>query len=181
MRVHLGSSLLAALTCACSASTEPPTTAAKTYAGQYSTSVVETTVSTSLTGGGTFSCTNTYTMSGTISMTLDVASGAAVGTATIAGTQAETAFSGGATCLAKGSLATSWSPAVSGSPSALLFNGENVATNGGYVVTTRTSFRGAIVNEVVSGTLGFSVSGAGTIGTTSITQSYSTTTAVTLR
>ncbi len=56
-----------------------------------------------------------------------------------------------------------------------------VATNGGYTVTSKTGFTGALANGTVIGTLGFSVNGAGTIGTTSITQSYNATMAVTLK
>lgn len=153
----------------------------KTYTGQYSTQVVESTVSTSLTGGGTFPCTNTYTMSGTLTVTVDSVTGAAVGQARIDGTQKETAHSSGDSCKAKSDLSTLWSPTLTGTAAALQFSDQNVAPNGGYIVTSKVSFSGALSGGVVTGVLGFSVNGSGTIQTTSIVQSYSTTVSVTLR
>jgi hypothetical protein len=160
--------------------TEGPSTA-KTYTGTYSAQVVESTVSTSLTGGGTFPCTNTYTMSGTLTMTINEAAGATIGSAQIAGTQVETTHSSGDSCKAKGDLSTVWSPKLTGSTTDLHFDEQNVSTNGAYVVTSKTSFAGALSGGVVTGVLGFSVSGSGTIGgVTSIVQSYSSTMTVTL-
>ena len=165
--------------CAAAGSTDAG--AGKTYSGTYSATVVESTVSTSLTGGGTFPCTNTYTFSGTLTMTIDQANGAVNGAAHIAGNQTETSHSGGASCQAKGNLSTSWSPTLKGTTSDLTFSEQNVSTNGGYGVTSRTSFTGALSGGVVTGVLGFSVAGSGTIGSTSIVQSYSTSMNVTLR
>ena len=165
---------------ACSASTTDASPTAKTYKGSYSAQVVESTVSTSLTGGGTFPCTNTYTMSGTLTMTIDEASGSTIGPAQIAGTQIETAHSTGTSCKAKGDLPTSWSPKVTGTTTDLRFDDQNVSTYDGYAVTSKTSFTGALSNGIVTGVLGFSVAGSGTIGTTSIVQSYTSTMSVTL-
>lgn len=166
---------------ACAASTTDASSKTKTYRGTYSSQVVESTVSTSLTGGGTFPCTNTYTMSGTLTMTIDESGNpASLGSAEVNGTQTHTAHSGGASCLAKSNLTTGWAPTLTGTTSALQFAAQNVATNGSYVVTSRTSFAGALSGGVVTGVLGFSVSGAGTIGATSIVQSYTTTMNVTL-
>jgi hypothetical protein len=166
---------------ACAAAgTTDVTSKAKTYTGPYSAQVVESTVSTSLTGGGTFACTNTYTMSGTLTMTLGATGSATVGSAEIVGAQTETAFAGGTSCKAKGNLSTSWAPTLTGTTTDLHFADQNVATNGAYVVTSKTSFAGALANDVVSGVLGFNVAGAGTIGTTGIVQSYSSTMTVQL-
>src|SRR6185436_9573643 len=115
------------------------------------------TVSTSLTGGGTFPCTNTYTMSGTLTVTIDSVTGAAVGQAHIDGTQKETAHSNGDSCKAKGDLSTSWSPTLSGTATALQFSDQNAVPNGGYLVTSKVSFSGALSGGVVTGVLGFSV------------------------
>jgi hypothetical protein len=153
----------------------------KTYTGQYSTQVVESTVSTSLQGGGTFPCTNTYTMSGTLTVTIDSVTGEAVGQAHVEGTQKETAHSSGDSCKAKGDLSTLWSPTLSGTAAALQFSDQNVAHNGAYTVTSRVSFSGALSGGVVTGVLGFSVNGSGTIETTSGTQTYSTSVSVSLR
>ena len=99
--------VVATLLCtACAAATTDVASGAKTYTGTYSAQVVESTVSTSLTGGGTFPCTNTYTMSGTLTMTIGPTGSAAVGSAQIAGTQTETAFSGGTSCKSKESRPT---------------------------------------------------------------------------
>ena len=172
---------VASLLCAaCSASTTDGSAKAKTYTGTYSAVVVESTISTSLTGGGTFPCTNTYTMSGTLTMTIDDAAGAKIGSAQIVGTQVEMAHSSGESCKAKGDLSTSWSPNLTGTATDLHFGDQNVSTNGGYVVTSKTSFAGTLAGGVVTGVLGFSVAGSGTIGTTSILQSYSSTMTVTL-
>lgn len=138
-------------------------------------------MSTSLTGGGTFACTNTYTMSGTLTMTIGPTGSPTLGSAQIVGTQTETSFAGGASCKAKGNLATSWSPTLTGTTTDLHFADQNVATNGAYVVTSKTSFAGGLSDGVVNGVLGFSVAGAGTIGTTGIVQSYSSTMSVALR
>jgi hypothetical protein len=164
----------------CSGMTDASSTA-KTYTGQYSTQVVESTVSTSLLGGGTFPCTNTYTMSGTLTVAIDSVTGAAIGQAHVDGTQKETAHSSGDSCKAKGDLSTSWSPTLSGTMAALQFDDQNVVPNGGYIVTSRVFFSGALSGGVVTGVLEFSVNGSGTIGTTSIIQSYATTASVTLR
>ncbi len=153
----------------------------KTFTGPYTAQVVESTVSTSLTGGGTFPCTNTYTMSGTLTMMIDETGSAVVGSAQVVGTQVETAHSSGPSCLAKGNLTTSWAPTLAGTTTDLKFAAQNVATNGAYVVTSKTSFAGALSGGVVTGVLGFSVSGVGTIATTSIVQGYSSTMSVTLR
>jgi hypothetical protein len=170
----------ASLLCsACAAGTTDVASSAKTYTGSYSAQVVESTVSTSLTGGGTFPCTNTYTMTGTLTMTIGQAVSTTVGSAQIVGAQTETAFAG-AGCKAKGNLSTSWSPTLTGSTTDLHFADQNVATNGAYVVTSKTSFAGALSDGVVTGVLGFSVAGAGTIGTTGIVQSYSSTMSVVL-
>lgn len=174
--------VVATLLCtACAAGTTDVASGAKTYRGTYSAQVVESTVSTSLTGGGTFPCTNTYTMSGNVTMTIGPTGSAAVGSAQIAGTQTETAFSGGASCKSKGNLSTSWSPTLTGTTTDLHFADQNVATNGAYVVTSRTTFAGALSGGVVTGVLGFSVAGTGTIGTTGIAQSYSSTMSVVLQ
>lgn len=176
--------LLVATTLLCSGCAAGGSTdggAGKTYSGTYSATVVESTVSTSLTGGGTFPCTNTYTFSGTLTMTIDQTSGPVSGSAQIAGNQTETAHSGGASCPAKGNLTTSWSPTPTGTTGALTFSDQRVSTNAGYSVTSSTSFVGALSGGVVTGVLGFSVSGTGTIGATSIVQSYSTSMNVTLR
>ncbi|MDB4874471.1 MAG: hypothetical protein JWM41_917 [Gemmatimonadetes bacterium] len=167
---------------ACAASTTDVATTAKTYTGTYSAQVVESTVSTSLTGGGTFPCTNTYTMAGTMTMTIDQVSGAMVGSAQIAGMQTETAHSSAASCAAKGNLATSWAPKLTGTTADIHFDDQSVATNAGYAVTSKTSFAGTLSGGVVSGVLGFSVAGSGTLGgVTSVVQSYSSTMNVTLR
>ncbi len=178
--VPLVVAILACGACAGDASTGTTSTA-KTYTGPYSAQVVESTVSTSLSGGGTFPCTNTYTMSGTVTLTIDDATGAMVGSAQIVGTQVETAFSSGASCQAKADLSTAWSPKLTGTSVDLHFDDTNVSTNSGYVVTSKTTFSGALASGVVTGALGFSVSGSGTLGTTSIVQSYTTTMNVTLR
>ncbi len=167
-------------TACAAAGTTDAASSGKTYAGPYTAQVVESTVSTSLTGGGTFACTNTYTMSGTLAMTIGPTGAAAVGSAQISGTQTETSFSGGTSCKAKGNLPTSWSPTLTGTPADLHFADQNVATNGAYVVTSKTSFAGALTGGAVSGVLGFSVAGAGTIGTTGIVQTYSSTMSVAL-
>jgi hypothetical protein len=151
------------------------TPTSKTYTGPYSAQVVESTVSTSLTGGGTFACTNTYTMSGTLTMTIGPTGSATVGSAQIVEEQTESAFGGGASCKAKGNLTTAWAPTLTGTTTDLHFADQNVATNGAYGVTSKTSFAGALSDGVVNGVLAFNVAGSGTIGTTSIVQSYSST------
>lgn len=166
--------------CAAAGTTDAGSTA-KTYSGTYSATVVESTVSNSLTGGGTFPCTNTYTFSGTLTMTIGQLNGAMLGSAQVVGNQTETAHSTAASCVAKGNLTTSWSPTLKGTTSDLTFAEQNVSTNGAYAVTSKTSFTGALSGGVVTGVLGFSVAGAGTIGTTAIMQSYSTSMNVTLR
>src|SRR5258708_5575029 len=166
--------------CAATTTTDASSTA-KPYTGQYSAQVVESTISTSLTGGGTFPCTNTYTMSGTLTMTIDQAGGVVVGSAQVVGSQVETAHAGGTSCVAKGDLSTHWSPTLTGTTADLRFADQTVVPNGSYSVTSKTSFAGALSGGVVTGVLGFSVAGSGTIGTTSIVQSYSTTMNVTLR
>jgi hypothetical protein len=166
---------------ACAAATTDVSSTAKTYTGPYSAQVVESTVNTSLTGGGTFACTNTYAMSGTLTMTIDQQGSVMIGSAQIAGTQTETAYAGGPSCKTKGNLATSWSPMLTGTTTSLQFADQNVSTNGAYVVTSKTSFAGALSGGIVTGVLGFSVAGSGTIGTTGIVQSYSSTMSVTLR
>jgi hypothetical protein len=173
----------ASLLCAaCGVGTTDVSTTAKTYTGSYSAQVVESTVSTSLTGGGTFPCTNTYTMSGTLTMTLDQVGGAMIGSAQIIGIQTETAHSSAASCKAKGDLSTGWSPKLTGTTADIRFEDQNIATNGAYAVTSETSFAGTLSDGIVTGTLGFSVAGSGTIGgVTSIVQSYSSTMSVTLR
>jgi hypothetical protein len=170
------------LSAACAGSTTgvSPSTA-KTYSGTYSAQVVESTVSTSLQGGGTFPCTNTYTMSGTLTMTIDQVSGALIGSAEIVGTQKEIAYSAAPTCKAKGDLPTGSSSTLTGTSSDLHFDVQTVAVNGGYTVTTRKSFAGALSGGVVNGTLAFSVAGSGVIdGVSAVTQSYSTTMTVSL-
>jgi hypothetical protein len=86
--------------------------------------------------------------------------------------------------VAKGDLNTGWFPKLTGTTSDLHFDDQTVAVNGGYTVTTRTSFAGALSGGVVSGTLGFSVAGSGVITSTggagAVTQSYSTTMTVSL-
>jgi hypothetical protein len=166
---------------ACSAGTTDVSASAKTYVGPFSAEVVESTVTTSLTGGGTFPCTNTYTMSGTMTMTVDEAGGAVRGSARLVGIQKETAHSNGSSCTNKGDLPISWSPTLTGTSSDLRFADQYVATNGAYAVTNKTSFAGTLSGGVVTGLLGFSVSGTGTIGTSSIVQSYSSTMSVTMR
>jgi len=174
--------VVASLMCgACAAATTDVSATAKTYTGPYSAEVTESTVSTSLMGGGTFPCTNTYRMSGTVTMTIDQAAGAMVGSAQIVGTQTETAHSNGDSCTAKGDLPTSWSPKLSGTTTDLRFDGQNIATNGAYAVTSKTSFAGTLSGGVVTGVLGFSVAGSGTIGSTSIVQNYSSSMSVILR
>lgn len=168
---------------ACAASTTETDTSpkTKTYTGTYSAQVVESTVTVSLVGGGTHPCTNTYTMSGTVTMTItESSSSTSLGLVDIKGAQTETAHGGVSSCVAKGNLSTGWTGTLTGTTSALQFAGQTVATNGSYVVTSRTSFTGALSGGVVTGQLGFSVSGVGTIGTGSIVQSYSTTMNVTL-
>jgi hypothetical protein len=121
-------------------------------------------------------------MSGTLTMTLDQASGAVIGSAQIIGTQTETAHSSGASCLAKGDLSTGWSPKLTGTTADIRFEDQNIATNGGYSVTSQTSFAGTLSGGTVTGVLGFTVAGSGTIGgITSIVQSYTSTMSVTLR
>jgi hypothetical protein len=175
--------VVASLICgACAAATTDASPTARTYTGPYSAEVMESTVSTSLTGGGTFPCTNTYTMSGTLTMTIDQVAGAMVGSAQIVGTQTETAHSSAESCKAKGDLPTGWSPKLTGTTTNLRFDDQNLATNGGYAVTSKTSFAGTLSGGVVTGVLGFSVAGSGTIGgVTSIVQNYSSTMSVTLR
>jgi hypothetical protein len=169
------------LSAACAGSTTGVVPTAKTYSGTYSAQVVESTVSTSLQGGGTFPCTNTYTMSGTLTMTIDQVSGVLVGSAQVVGTQKEIAYSAASTCKPKGDLNTGWFPKLTGTSSDLHFDDQVVAVNGGYTVTTRTSFAGALSGGVVNGTLGFSVAGSGVIdGVSAVTQSYSTTMTVSL-
>ena len=178
-RLMVATSFLCA---ACSATTDASSNA-KVYTGTYSVDVVESTVSTSLTGGGTFPCTNTYRMSGALTMSINSAAstGSSLGTAQIAGTQKEIAHSTANSCVAKGDLSTVWSPNLTGTTGDLRFASQNVVPNGSYVVTSKTSFAGALANGVVTGQLTFSVAGSGTIGTTSIVQSYATTTNVSLR
>jgi hypothetical protein len=175
--------VVASLMCgACAGDTTDVSTTATTYTGPYSAQVVESTVSTSLTGGGTFPCTNTYTMSGTLTMTIDQVAGAMIGSAQIVGTQTETGHSSGANCNAKGDLSTRWSPKLTGTTPDVRFDDQNISTNGGYAVTSKTSFAGTLTGGVVTGVLGFNVAGSGTIGgVTSIVQSYSSTMSVTLR
>jgi hypothetical protein len=166
--------------CAAGLTDGPTSKTAKTYTGTYSATVVESTVTTSLQGGGTFPCTNTFTFSGTLTMTIDDATGGMTGSAQIDGTQVETAHGGGTSCQAKGNLTTGWSPPLTGTTNALKFDAQNVSANGTYVVTSKTSFTGALANGAVTGVLGFSVSGVGNIGFAAIVQSYSTTMNVTL-
>lgn len=153
----------------------------KTYTGQYSVQVVESTVTVSLQGGGTFPCTNTYTMSGTLTLRVDQSTGAE-SNAMVDGTQTEIAHSTGDSCKAKGDLSTKWSPKLSVSGGEFRFDDQQVATNGGYGVTSRVTFAGTLSNGTVTGVLGLSLSGSGVIaGTASVSQSYSTTVNVTLR
>jgi hypothetical protein len=105
-----------------------------------------------------------------------------IGSAQIVGTQTETAHSNGASCKAKGDLPTGWSPKLTGTNTDFRFDDQNISTNGDYVVTSSTSFVGTLSGSVVTGVLGFSVAGSGTIGgVTSIVQSYSSTMTVALR
>jgi hypothetical protein len=166
---------------ACAAGTTDASAKTKTYTGPFSAQVVESTVTTSLQGGGTFPCTNTYTMSGVLSMKIDQAGSAIAGSAQIVGTQKETAHSSASSCIAKGDLSILWAPALSGTTSDLRFADQYVSNNGNYAVTNRTSFAGTLSGGVVTGVLGFSVSGTGTIGTGSIVQNYSSTMSVTLQ
>ena len=152
------------------------------YSGGYSGTMVETTVSTSLTGGGTFACANSYIVSGTLSMQLQVSGSLVTGTATITGTERETGVSGDSSCRRKDDLTVGWSRPVSSPPSALAFSDQRTSANGAYSVTNRMSFSGALSNGVITGTLSFSVSGAGTIGgATSVSQNGSSAMSVTLR
>ena len=164
-----------------SAGTTDVSASAKTYTGPFSAEVVESTVTTSLLGGGTFPCTNTFTMSGTLTMIVDQAGAAVTGSARLVGTQKETAHSSGSNCTYKGDLPILWAPTLSGTSSDLRFADQYVSTNGTYAVTNKTSFAGTLSGGVVTGVLGFSVSGTGTIGTGSIVQSYSSTMTVTMR
>jgi hypothetical protein len=141
--------------------------------------MVETTVGTSLTGGGSTTCTNTYTLSGTLTLRVTESGTSVTGSAVVAGTQHETAVSAG--CQAKGDSSTDWLPAISGSASNLGFSDRRTAVNGGYSVTSQAGFAGALSNGVITGSLSFSVSASGTIGSTSTTQNGSTAMSVTLR
>jgi len=172
--------LAASLLCGCAGATDV-NSGRKTYTGPYSATFVESTVSTSLQGGGTFPCTNTYTMTGILTMTIGPNDRSTVGTAQIDGVQTETAHSSGDSCKAKGNLSTVWSPTLTGTTTDLHFAEQNVATNGTYVVTSKATFAGTLSGGVVTGVLGFSVLGTGTIGTTSGVQSYSTTMNVVLQ
>jgi hypothetical protein len=180
--MRISSIVLASVLCgACAAGdTEPKNI--KVYAGDYSVQVIESTVTQSLQGGGTFPCTNTYRMTGTLTLKVDQSTGAPESVGIISGAQTEIAHSSGDSCKAKGDLSTSWAPKLVVSANDLHFDAQNVVVNGGYTVTSKTTFAGTLSNGVVTGVLGFSVSGAGIIEVFSnVTQNYSTSVSVTLR
>lgn len=144
-----------------------------TYSAPYAANVVETTTSTSLTGGGTSTCTNTYAMTGTLTITIDNASGAVSGSAQITGTQVEKSRTP-ATCSARGDFTTSWSPKLTGTTGDLHFDDSRTSTNGGFSITTATSFSGALTGGAIAGVLTFTESGSGTPSpSTSVVQGYS--------
>lgn len=164
---------VAVLACIACAGDATGSSKGTTYSAPYAANVVETTTSTSLTGGGTSTCTNTYAMTGTLTITIDNSSGAATGSAQVAGTQVEKSRSPD-TCSARGDVTTSWSPKLTGTTSDLHFDDSRVSTNGGFSVTTTTSFAGALTGGSIAGVLTFTESGSGTPGpTTSVVQGYS--------
>jgi hypothetical protein len=153
MRAPLSTAAL--LLCgACAGSTDVSATA-RVFTGSYSVQVVESTISTSLLGGGTFPCTNTSTMSGTVAMTVDTVGGVMSGSAQVDVKQVEIAHSTGDSCKAKGNLDTKWSPRLTGTTADLRFAAQtDVPRTPGssYIVTSKTSFAGALSNNIVTGT-----------------------------
>jgi hypothetical protein len=120
-------------------------------------------------------------MSGTVTIKVDQSTGGSQSEAIVDATQTETAFSNAATCRAKGNLTTKWNPTLVVTGTSFHFDAQQLQTNSGYNVTSKTTFDGTLANGVITGVLGFSASGSGVIGgQSSVTQNYSTTVSVTL-
>ena len=134
------------------------------FSGPFTGAYVETTTSQGSTGGGVVNCQNSYSVSGTVTMTTGLNGSVRSGSAKISGTETETGKSGDSTCPLKGNRTIDLTTPVTGSTSDVQFTWQSsVGTT--FTTNNRATFAGTLAGGIVTGSLTWQRTGAGTSGT----------------
>lgn len=164
MQRYLGLAI-AALCAACAGSAiDGSSSGNTTYAGPFSGLYVETTNSQGSNGGPPITCQNSYSLSGTLTMHVGLSGTTRTGTAQVTGTEAETGKSGDSTCPLKGNRTIDMTAQITGTNADLQFTQQSSAGTT-FATNNRATFSGTLATGVITGSLTWLRTGAGTSGT----------------